>query len=128
MCGLTESFEAPVDTVHDGGQLISGVFIPPTTGSYKFSLAADDGGELYFGNSVETKTKIATINLFLGAPGKYNGESTLASTEVYFSQAKREVGAVTAPMDLIAGRKYCESLSRLRVSAAPCCASPCSAW
>ena len=40
-CGLTESFEAPVDTVHDGGQLISGVFIPLTTGSYKFSLATE---------------------------------------------------------------------------------------
>ena len=38
-----ETFEAPVDDVMDGGELISGYFTPPESGEYVFSLAADDG-------------------------------------------------------------------------------------
>merc|ERR1711871_1014063 len=95
--------------IQDGGQIIVGYFYPPTTGTYRFSLAADDGGVLYFGTSVTHKQKIAEVKAFLGRPSgdpADEGDSTQESTKEYWSDARREAGAVSEPQSLIGGEKY----------------------
>ena len=107
-CVLKHSFEAPVDTVSDGGQMVSGNFIAPTTGDYSFSLAADDGGILWFGESAATKVKIATVKSYVGSPGTADHDSTQTSTREYFEAVRlnEKSNAVSAPISLTAGQAY----------------------
>eukprot|EP01050_Picozoa_sp_SAG11_P005074 SAG11_NODE_342_length_10454_cov_11.233079_6_plen_683_part_00 len=101
------TFEAPVDSVEDGGERISGFFTPPHSGEYTFSLSADDGGALYMGHDSESAIPIAHINGFLGEPGLENGDSTPESTRKYWGAATRkEVNAVSEPQTLHAGTRY----------------------
>eukprot|EP01050_Picozoa_sp_SAG11_P044526 SAG11_NODE_21705_length_420_cov_0.647975_1_plen_133_part_10 len=71
------SFEAPVDTVKDGAQRISGIFVVPVTGQYIFHLASDDAGMLYLnptGSTEDTAVMIAEVGDFLGRPGFEDGD------------------------------------------------------
>eukprot|EP01050_Picozoa_sp_SAG11_P007835 SAG11_NODE_664_length_7866_cov_6.323291_6_plen_329_part_00 len=105
-CKLT-SFAAPVDSVADGGERISGFFTPPETSEYTFSLSADDGAKLYFGESARDAAPIAQVVRYLGRPGKENGDSTAESTQVFFDDAlEMEIGAVSQPILLTGGTKY----------------------
>lgn len=59
----------------------------------------------YFGESVDDKKKIASIVGHLGEPGAAGG-STPTSTRVYWSEARREAGAISEPLDLTSGKSY----------------------
>ena len=104
----THSFEAPVDSVKDGAERLSGFFHVPFTGNYVFRLASDDAGRLYLNPTGRTDGPaivIAEVGMFLGRPGYANGDSSVDSTREYMegAGAGRERTASSRPIFLTAG-------------------------
>jgi hypothetical protein len=58
------SFEAPVDAANDYGQRLSGLLVPPTTGTYVFFIASDDASELWLSSDLTPAKKqlIASVS------------------------------------------------------------------
>lgn len=85
------SFEVPVDAGANYGERIRGYVIPPVTGNYIFSIAADDAGELWLSKDQNpgNKTKIA---------------STLSWT--YSRDWTKYSSQKSAPVPLTAGKAY----------------------
>jgi parallel beta-helix repeat protein len=85
------TFEVPVDAGSNYGERIRGYVIPPVTGNYTFSLAADDAGELWLSKDQNpaNKTKIA---------------STLSWT--YSREWTKFSSQKSAPVSLTAGKPY----------------------
>jgi hypothetical protein len=52
------NFEAPIDSVRDGGERLCDFLKAPASGSYTFSIASDDYGELWFGESTIVKNSV----------------------------------------------------------------------
>jgi len=52
------SFEVPVDAGENYGERIRGYVIPPVTGNYRFSIAADDAGELWLSKDQDPAKKL----------------------------------------------------------------------
>jgi hypothetical protein len=105
-CKLDKSFDSPVDSIEDGGEMVSGFFTPPDSGMYEFSLVADDGGILYFGESEASKTKIASVKSFLGTNAPGTSYSSQESTHKFWTETQREARSVSEPISLVGGKKY----------------------
>jgi len=56
--GLLNSFEIPVNSRDNYGVRVRGFVVPPTTGSYTFWIASDDGSELYLSSSDSEASKV----------------------------------------------------------------------
>lgn len=73
------------------GQRLHGFFRAPVTGSFRFSVAADEGAELYFGDTEEDQAKIASVPLVGGAPPPH---------------WSKHLEQTSASIDLVAGQEY----------------------
>ena len=51
---LTAGFETPTDIAEGYGQRVRALLTAPTTGSYRFYIATDDGGQLFLGTECHT--------------------------------------------------------------------------
>jgi len=56
--GLLNSFEIPVNSRDNYGVRVRGFVVPPTSGSYTFWIASDDGSELYLSSSDSEASKV----------------------------------------------------------------------
>jgi len=60
---LTDWFDAPRDFDDSYGQRVRGYFVPPVSGYYRFFIASDDGGELWFSPTLPAnRVRIAYVN------------------------------------------------------------------
>ena len=89
--GYTQHFEAPSGWGDNYGQRLSGYLIPPTTGSYTFWIASDDGGELRLSTDANPSNKKAIASV-TGATGN----------QAWTDQASQQSVAIS----LVAGQRY----------------------
>lgn len=93
-----ETFEAPKNTGDNYGQKISGYVVAPETGDYRFWIASDDGGELWF-----------------AADGQPAGASRIAWTDVATGERSWDQfpSQRSALIPLVAGQRcYIEALMK----------------
>ncbi|HOW64711.1 MAG TPA: PA14 domain-containing protein [Candidatus Paceibacterota bacterium] len=99
------AFEAPSNFAENYAQRMSGWLIPPTTGSYIFFVASDDGCELYISTDDSPANlgtdPIARISTWVGSR-EWNGGWTAdgGNREIYNNNN------AGAPIDLVGGKSY----------------------
>jgi regulation of enolase protein 1 (concanavalin A-like superfamily) len=88
---LTTVFEGPHDAADNYGARYTATFVAPATGSYYFSIASDDGGELWLGTNAlaSSRRRIAYVTGSVGFRA-WTAQSTQRS----------------AAQSLVAGRRY----------------------
>jgi hypothetical protein len=97
---LTAAFDSPRDFAEEYGQRVRGYFIPPVTGAYRFYIASDDGGELWFSTTTPAnRTRIAYVNGWVNYQdwaAQANQQSTLynlnAGQRYYIEALQKEGG------------------------------------
>jgi hypothetical protein len=99
------AFEAPSNFAENYSQRMSGWLIPPTSGSYIFFVASDDGCQLYLSTDDSPANlgtdPIATISTWVGSR-EWNGGWTAdaGNREIYNNNSS------AIPTDLVAGKSY----------------------
>jgi hypothetical protein len=97
---LTNAFETQTDWQNSYGSRVTGYFIAPKDGTYRFTLVADDRGELWLGTSgsPDSGQRIAYVNSPTG-PRDWNlyatqtaDPITLAAGQAYFIEALHKDG------------------------------------
>jgi len=97
---LTTAFETPSNWQNNYGSRLSGYFIAPKDGTYRFTIAADDRGELRLGTSGSPASarRIAYVNNPTGSRAwdLYSTQTstpiTLARGQAYFIEALHKEG------------------------------------
>lgn len=98
--GPNDATPPPDDVKNNYGVQIIGYVYPPTTGSYTFALASDDGGELW----LSTDSDPANRQLIATEPS-WNGVRAFGSTDRRDLVDGRRVN-VSAPINLTANQPY----------------------
>ncbi|MBI4663124.1 MAG: hypothetical protein HY735_30320 [Verrucomicrobia bacterium] len=91
---LLGAFEAPLSSGGDYGQRLSGLLVPPATGSYVFFIASDDSSELWLSTDQNPQNK----QLIAGVSG-------FTASRQWNKYADTQNNAL-APVNLVAGRSY----------------------
>ncbi len=84
----TMEFPGGGDALNDYGAWIYGVFVPPTSGAYRFATSSDDSSSVYLSSDASPANKT-----LISAQGGWNG---------YREYGGRE----SAPVNLVAGNRY----------------------
>ena len=65
---LSTVFEGPRDSADNYGARYTALFVAPASGNYFFSIASDDGGELWLGTNAlaSSRRRIAHVNGYVG--------------------------------------------------------------
>ncbi len=97
---IQPNFEAPSEFADNYGQRMRALLIAPTTGSYTFWIATDDGGALYLSTTVDPaqKVQIASVNAWTSSrewtkePNQQSAAIPLAAGQRYYIEALQKEG------------------------------------
>ena len=90
---VTEFFEAPTDVCDQCASELVGWFKAPTSGPYVFTIASDDNGHLYFGETEDRAERIALVEGWTSSrqwnkyPGQVSNPMQLVADNFYFIKA-----------------------------------------
>ena len=89
--GFWPHFEGPTNFMDNYGARFRALLVPPTTGWYRFSLASDDAGVLFWSPSTNVAEKIVVA---------------VVSNWTRERQFDKELGQTSANLYLVAGQQY----------------------
>lgn len=98
---LADAFESPLDWDNTYGQRVSGWFVPPLSGGYRFYIASDDDSQLFLSptTNAASRTRIAYLTGWTGsrnwtasAPQK-SALIQLAAGQRYYLEALQKEGS-----------------------------------